>query len=42
VSGGGARSVRVDVSDIRLTDPTGTPATVGPGVVVLVLMRHRH
>ena len=36
------RDVRIDVSDVGLTDPDGRPATIGPGVVVLVLMRHRH
>ncbi len=37
-------SVAIDISDLTLTDPDGQPVTVGTdsGLVVLVLMRHRH
>ncbi|MBM7806482.1 hypothetical protein JOD57_002319 [Geodermatophilus bullaregiensis] len=36
--------VAVDVHDLRLTDPRGQgrPLADGPGVRVVVLMRHRH
>lgn len=39
-----ARNVDIDVADLTLTDPTGSPVPLAShrGVSVLVLMRHRH